>query len=264
VNPDTYYRDHWAHIDDTRLDTYEAMFEWQPRMAPLLEGADIQTGCSIIDYGCGPGGLAIELARRAGPDGMVHGLDLNTDMVERARARAEREGFGSRMRFDALNDDVLPVESGSVDVVVCKSVLEYVADPAHCLREFSRVTRSGGRVHIIDSDWGMMVVEPLDDGSFSELFSAASMAYHTPHIGRRLYGLARAAGLKDIQVKVLCAADTTGIRAPVVRHMISYARESGSIDGQRLNQLESQVEASIEAGTYMMLLPQFVVTGTAP
>ena len=70
MNPETYYRDHWAEIDDERLDTYESMFEWHPRMAPLLEGAALEPGLEVLDFGCGPGGLALELARRVGAQGI--------------------------------------------------------------------------------------------------------------------------------------------------------------------------------------------------
>ena len=60
----------------------------------------------------------------------------------------------------------------------------------------------------------MMVLEPVGADKLRQLFNAASMAYNTPEIGRRLYGLMRHAGLTDVSVKVLCAADTTGVRAP--------------------------------------------------
>lgn len=37
MNPETYYRDHWLEVDPERLDDYEEMFRWRPRMEPLLE-----------------------------------------------------------------------------------------------------------------------------------------------------------------------------------------------------------------------------------
>jgi len=260
MNPDTYYRDHWAEIDEERLNNYEAMFEWHPRMEPLLEGAELAAGQRVLDYGCGPGGLAMELARRSGPNGAIHGLDLNADMIERARARSVREGMEATCRFEQHTEDSLPFEDGFFDRVVCKSVLEYVSDPGATIAEFSRVTRSGGRVHVVDSDWGMLVVEPLDATDLSELFGAAHMAYHTPHIGRKLYGFFRAVGLTDIQVRILCSADITGIRRSVMHHMVGYARESGRMDASRLVAIEAAIDAAVEAGDYMMVLPQFVVS----
>lgn len=260
MNPDTYYRDHWAEIDEDRLDNYEAMFEWHPRMEPLLRGAELTAGQRVLDYGCGPGGLAMEIARRAGSGGEVHGLDLNGDMIERANARSAREGMERVCHFKQHTEDSLPFDDGFFDRVVCKSVLEYVSDPGATIAEFARVTGVGGRVHVVDSDWGMLVAEPLNARDLDELFTAANMAYHTPHIGRKLYGLFKAAGLSDIQVRILCSADTTGIRRSVMHHMVGYARESGRMDGDKLDAIEKIIDGAIEAGNYMMVLPQFVVS----
>ena len=48
-----------------------------------------------------------------------------------------------------------------MDRLICKNVMEYVPDIDATLAEFRRVVKPGGIAHIIDSDWGMLVVEPL-------------------------------------------------------------------------------------------------------
>ena len=88
MNQDTYYRDHWVEIEPDRLEAYEQRFEWRPQNAPLLEPARLAPGQTVVDYGCGPGGLAVELARRVAPNGRVHGVDLNKAFLERAAARS--------------------------------------------------------------------------------------------------------------------------------------------------------------------------------
>lgn len=264
MNRDSYYRDHWVEIDRERLENYEAMFEWHPRMAPLLENADLQAGQHIVDYGCGPGGLSMELARRVGPSGTVLGLDLNADMVSLAHERAARQSPAAAAQFEQIENDRIPREDNSVDRVVCKSVLEYVTDPASNIAEFARVTKPGGRVHVIDSDWHMLVAEPLDDDTLATLFGAANHAYRTPRIGRRLYGLMREAGLVDIDVRVLAAADTQGVRAPILFHMVGYAREAGTLPGELLDSIETRIEAGLRDNRYLLILPQFVVSGIVP
>ena len=126
---DTYYRDHWIDIDEERLDTYEGMFEWHPRMAPLLVPAELQAGLRVLDYGCGPGGLSVEIGRQVGASGAVIGVDLNTDMVARAQARALKDGLANTVTFQQSSDARLPFPDDSFDRVICKSVLEYVSDP---------------------------------------------------------------------------------------------------------------------------------------
>src|SRR5512145_2552037 len=220
----TYYRDHWLTVEPERLDVYEEMFRWRPQLEPLLAPARLEPGLTVVDYGCGPGHLAVELARRVGPGGRVLALDLNAEFRRRTAERAAAEGVAERVTVLAVTDDVLPLEAGSVDRVVCKNVLEYVDDPAHTLAEFRRVLRPGGLAHVIDSDWGLLAVEPLGPERGAALFEAARHAYRTPYIGRRLHGLFRTAGFRDVQLQVLANADVKGHLAAVVLNMVQYAR----------------------------------------
>src|SRR5262245_63135377 len=139
MNDATYYRDHWVEIEPERLEAYEQMFEWRPQNAPLLEPAKLEPGHVVVDYGCGPGGLAMELARRVAPTGRVHGVDLNAAFLERAAARAKREGVESLVTWHRGDGDKLPLDSALADRLVCKNVLEYVTDVGAILREFRRV-----------------------------------------------------------------------------------------------------------------------------
>jgi ubiquinone/menaquinone biosynthesis C-methylase UbiE len=261
-NPETYYRDHWITIDDERLDAYDRLFRWRPEMEPLIRPAEIAPGHTVLDYGCGPGWLAIELARRVGPRGAVDAVDLNDAFLELAAKHAAAEGVSERIRFHRATDDRLPLADASVDRVIAKNVLEYVSDLDATLRDFRRVLRPGGRLHVVDSDWGMLAVEPLGAEDVAELFAAASAAYKTPLIGRKLYGALRGAGFADVKIEILASADTRGHFAPIVVNMASYARATGTMDGTKIDRLLSKLRASIEDGTYLLVLPQFLVTGT--
>src|SRR5262245_56614643 len=151
----TYYRDHWVEIEPERLDAYEQLFEWRPQNAPLLELAELAPGQVVVDYGCGPGGLSVELARRVAPTGRVHGVDLNPAFRERAAARARRDGVEGLITWHRCDGDKLPLDSALADRLVCKNVMEYVTDVGATLAEFRRVVKPGGRVHVIHSDWGL-------------------------------------------------------------------------------------------------------------
>jgi ubiquinone/menaquinone biosynthesis C-methylase UbiE len=262
MDPATYYRDHWLEVDPSRLEAYEEMFRWRPEMAPLLEPAELAPGQVVVDYGCGPGMLALELARTVGPEGRVVALDLNESFLERAAKRAASEGLAARIEWRLVLDDHLPLPDASVDRVVCKNVLEYVDDPVATLREFRRVLRPSGRAHVIDSDWGMLVVEPLGPERLAQLFEAASVAYRTPLIGRKLFGFMREAGFGEVRVRVLAGADTRGYAAPVLFNMASYARESGRLSEATIEGVVADVRAAIESGTYLLVLPQFLATGS--
>lgn len=263
MNETTYYRDHWLEVEPDRLDAYEVMFQWRPEMAPLIAPAELAPGQSVVDYGCGPGMLSLELARRVGEAGRVHAVDLNELFLTRAREHAAKQGLDERIRFHHIAEDRIPLDDGSVDRVICKNVLEYVDDVEATLRDFRRVLRPGGVVHAVDSDWGLLAVEPIGPERIRELFDAASVAYRTPLIGRKLYGLLRAAGFEDVKVQILAAADTQGHFSPILFNMASYARASGRMDPAAIDALLAELRTAIEAATYLLVLPQFLVTGRA-
>ena len=259
----TYYRDHWISIEPERIEAYEQMFRWRPEMEPLIAGAEIGAGHVALDYGCGPGWLAIELARRVGASGHVHAVDINAEMIARGERHAADEGVAERVTFHHSLDDRLPVADRSVDRVITKNVLEYVSDLHATLVEMRRVLRPGGRLHVIDSDWGMLAVEPLGAEMIAELFVAASIAYKTPLIGRKLYGAMRAAGFQEVRVQVVASADTRGHFAPIISNMAAYARASARLTDEKIDRVLRRLKDALDDGTYLLILPQFLVTGSA-
>lgn len=258
---ETYHRDHWVEVSPERHEAYEAMFTWRQELEPLLAGADLRPGQRVLDYGCGPGQMTVELAGRVAPGGHVTGLDINADFVARTNARAAEAGLAGAVEARLLESARLPLDDGALDRVVCKSVLEYVDDPAQVLAEFHRVLARGGRAHVVDSDWRMLALEPIGHERAMRLFEAAMPAYRTPEIGRRLYGLMRAAGFREVKVSIFAGADVSGRRAAVIRNMVDYAREFGRMPAAEIDAIAAEVEAAIADGRYLMVLPQFVVSG---
>ncbi|HEX7543556.1 MAG TPA: class I SAM-dependent methyltransferase, partial [Candidatus Limnocylindrales bacterium] len=71
-------------------------------------------GATILDLGCGPGGLAVELVARL-PEVRIVGLDLSPSMIERAK---RHESEGGRLRFIVGDAADLPFEAETFDIVV--------------------------------------------------------------------------------------------------------------------------------------------------
>lgn len=261
-NLQNFYQDHWIEVEPERMARYEEMFQWREFHEALIAPAQIGEGHIVADYGCGPGALSIELARRVGPSGKIIALDINREFLQRTRMFAEKEGLAELVDTQLMQDERIPVDDQSVDRVVCKNVLEYVPDPAMTIREFHRILKPGGIAHVSDSDWGCIVLEPLGE-RFRHIMSAAEVAFRTPLIGRSLYGLFRNAGFRDIQVQIIANPDTVGGMRPVLNNMVSYARTSGQVEEAELTSFIKDVDRAVEAHTYLALLPQFLVTGTA-
>ena len=157
-----------------------------------------------------------------------------------------------------------------MDRVLCKNVLEYVPDVDATLAELRRVLAPGGRIHIMDSDWGFVVVEPWGKENVDRYFAAASVAFREPHIGRKAPGLLSKHGFRDVEVRIQAFADTQGRSLPVIRNMRSYigaALDAGSdtgLSGEQADALVAEAEGAVEEGRFLFSLPQFLVTGTRP
>jgi ubiquinone/menaquinone biosynthesis C-methylase UbiE len=257
------FQEHWLDIDPERMERYETMYQWNPATEAFYAAAKIGEGQMIADFGCGPGHAAIEFAKRVGPAGHVHALDINAEFIRRTRARADAQGFGSRITAHLLEDARLPLPAASLDRIVARNTIIYVEDPAVTLTEFRRALRPGGLAHMIEGDWRLTAVEPVPTEDWRALIEAASWAWPRPEIGRQLYGYARRAGFGEVSIQVLTGPDTSGRLKGMIATVAGYARSSGAIDPKRIDAILERIEAALASGTYLAIAPQFVVTATA-
>lgn len=116
----------------------------------ILRNARLREGDVVLDVGCGEGLLGFG-ALQAAPTIQAIFADLSRDLLDHARAVAEREGLLDRCRFvHAPAEDLSPLEDGAVDVVVVRSVLMYVEAKDRAFGELRRVLRPGGRLSIFE------------------------------------------------------------------------------------------------------------------
>jgi len=262
MSNETYYKDHWVEIEPERLDRYEEMFVWGPRGNNLLAPAGIASGQAVADYGCGPGYLSVELAQRVGATGHVHAFDINADFVKRTQHRLAENGLADRVTVTHLQGDTLPLGADSLDRLVIKNVMVYVDDPLASFREFRRVVKPGGKVHAVDSDFYMAAFDPVDVDDWRKVLDAGIHAFRTPAIGRKMYGLALAAGFSDVAVEVIAAPDTSGRMLNFIKNIAGYAREGGAHDEDVVARVVDVAARAVEDGTFFALNPQFLVTAT--
>jgi demethylmenaquinone methyltransferase/2-methoxy-6-polyprenyl-1,4-benzoquinol methylase len=107
-----------------------------------------RAGETVLDVGCGPGRVLVELAELVGPRARVIGVDLSGGMGRRARRRAEHAGQSTRVAVLQADAACLPLRDGCVDAAVMGFTLELFDDDeiGQVLTQLRRVLTPRGRL----------------------------------------------------------------------------------------------------------------------
>ncbi len=96
-----------------------------------------RTNLTVLDVGCGAGGMLAPLSRY----GQVTGIDTSPGLVDFCRTR----GFD---RVEVGSAYELPAANGSVDLITLFDTIEHVPDDLRALRESRRVLAPGGLLFV--------------------------------------------------------------------------------------------------------------------
>ena len=151
----------------------------------------------ILDVGCGPGTITLDLARMTAA-GYVVGVDRSDAVIREARAVA-RQADVTNVEFLVGDVYALEHDADAFDVVHAHQVLQHLSDPVAALCEMSRVCTPDGIVAVRDSDYAGFTwfpeVPELDE--WLALYRAVARGNGAePDAGRRLKSWAQAAGLE--------------------------------------------------------------------
>lgn len=167
---------------------------------------ELRAGMELLDIGCGPGTITLDLAARVAP-GRVVGVDREAQVIEEAeQLRSEQLNCGrkiSNASFEVGDVYGLTFSDGSFDVVHAHQVLQHLSDPVAALSEMRRVLRPGGQVAVRDSDYGAKIWAPEDEwlDRWMALYHQVTRANGAEaDAGRFLPGWVRSAGFEDVRV----------------------------------------------------------------
>lgn len=127
---------------------------------------DLAPGLDVLDVGCGPGTITVDLARRVSPGGRAVGVDTSYDVLMKASELAAMSDTDNVI-FEPADAIDLPFATGSFDIVHAHQVLQHLPDPVGALREMTRVLRPGGSSPCATPTTGRWRGSPSSPGSSS-------------------------------------------------------------------------------------------------
>jgi ubiquinone/menaquinone biosynthesis C-methylase UbiE len=171
----------------------------------LIQLAAPHEGDRMLDVACGTGPVARYAAPLVGPTGRVVGLDLNSGMLNTARAMPIAEGITIEWREG--NATALPFPNASFDVVCCQQGLQFFPDRPSALREMHRVLAPNGRLGLAvwrgleHQPFYAALTEALEHYVSSETAASLRAAF-TLKDRDDLRALVAGAGFRDIRIRI--------------------------------------------------------------
>ncbi|WP_448638846.1 methyltransferase domain-containing protein [Geodermatophilus sp. URMC 63] len=219
------------------------------------EALDLGSAARVLDLGCGPGLDAWELAGRGR---QVIGVDHDADLLAAAQG-----GDDPRPRFVRADAHALPFSSASFDAVRAERLLQHVADPAGVIGEMSRVTRVGGRLVLVDTDWASLSIGcgPVEIERRIVAALLGQVARH-PTAGRDLLRHAADLPLEILSVTVhpLTSGDPTVVRQ--IAHLDLAERlavDNGSLGPEDLQQWHRSLRTAGRRATLLATIDLVVL-----
>jgi phosphoethanolamine N-methyltransferase len=164
-------------------------------VARMLEGSDIR-GCSVLDIGCGVGGIDILLVNTHGAASVV-GIDLEPELVARGTERVAAAGLRQRIDLRVVTEGPLPFDSATFDLVFTKDSLVHIPDKPTVFAEVWRVLKPGG--WFIASDWLRGGTGPYSP-EMLEYFRLEGLTYNMATL-QETGGTLSSAGFVDVELR---------------------------------------------------------------
>jgi SAM-dependent methyltransferase len=101
---------------------------------------------TCLDVGCGGGYLGLALAKISDLDFIF--LDISSEMLAKAKLHIAEDSLQNRAKTLLADVHKIPLEDGSVDLVISRGSIPFWKDPATALKEIYRVLKPGGKAFV--------------------------------------------------------------------------------------------------------------------
>lgn len=200
---------HGHHASVLRSHAWRTVENSCPHLLPYLDNPAL----TILDVGCGPGTISVDLASRI-PQGFVYAIDPSADVIEKARKHAQEKGV-TNVRFEVGDifdwKSIDGVEAAGFDIVHAHQVLQHLQDPLGAMKEMKLLVKPGGVLALRESIYSAMDWYPEHPGmhKWKELYIAVANGLKAyPNIGKSLHAVAMEAGFSRSDIDTSIAAWT--------------------------------------------------------
>ena len=160
----------------------------------------LKPGAVVLDCGCGPGTVTLDIAERIG-DGTVVGVDMSESQVRIGMRRAAQRALRN-VSFRQGDAYALPFADASFDVVFSHALLEHLSDPGKAVREFRRVLKPEGTLAVCTPDWSGFLFSPATRALLDAIKAYVELQARNggdANIGHKLRDYLVEAGFEDVR-----------------------------------------------------------------
>ena len=133
-------------------------------------GPHVKPGMRVMDVGCGAGWASLAMARMVGESGLVIAADLQPEMLDMVRQRAQKAGLIDRFEFHKCRDDGIGLKT-ELDFAVAFYMVHETPDARAFVAEVFSLLKPGGRFFVAEPKFHVsrqlfenMIREAREDG----------------------------------------------------------------------------------------------------
>ncbi len=223
----------------------------------------LQSGYRVLDVGCGPGTDTLRLARLVGGTGRVIGVDYDPEMLAEANRRAAAAGLEDRVQHLLADAADLPFEENSFNAARSERLFQHLANPAAALAEMVRVTRPGGWIVVLETDYSTLSIESEETDLERRLARLAAEQVRSGYAARQLYRLFLQQRLASVSVEIRPQQFTSYalVRAGWLDAVERSALERNHISEEELDRWHRSLERLEQQGAFFASLNHLLVAG---
>ena len=242
-----------------RIEAIYATPDVVAQRSSVLKAMALNPGERVLDIGSGPGYLAQSIGEQVGSTGQVQAIDVSESMCAIAQRRCADLPWISLKVADAVT---LPFENNYFDVAVCSQVYEYLDNLDSALAELFRVLKPGGRVLVMDTDWGSIVWHSTDSQRMQRVLKAWDKHLVDPYLPRVLGPKLVKVGFDLIDVEVVpllnSKYDPQTYSAGMMSLIAAFVHRHSELEEQEIEQWKLDLRQLGEQGLYFFSLNRYM------